>query len=191
MNLCQLSQKQYEEYDELLQYTLPGATHLANHYTYGKILYHKDYEYRLKFCRVYYETDLSCPLILKHNLQGKTLKIKRSSGAIEEILIEKDNPIIINNEDEAIIKVKVKKDNELLNKNVALTDKVSKRSGNHYMGFISQNPEVFNDDFIFEIGIENIGNDWFDKEREEWKIRISECLDKIDKFKYRFYDYND
>lgn len=175
-----------EESDDYFSKRFKGARHINCHHMYGVVLYNKKYEKRFNYLNAV--SEFEGRVILNHSLQGKTLKIKRSSGDIEEYFIEEDNPLFINSNDEVVMNILVDKDNYLV-KTVGLEDIISKRSGNTYCGFISQNPEIFDENFVLEIGIEKLDVDWFDESREEWKTMVSDTLNKIENFKYKFYEY--
>ena len=73
-------------------------------------------------------------------------------------------------------------------KNVGFGDCVSERSGNKYYGFISQNPDIFTEDFVLKLGIEKLDVDWFNEDRDKWKERIEYCLNLVG-INYEYYSY--
>ena len=79
---CMLSDEQYT-HDEIKQNKIPCLHHLQPHHSYGSVWYHPKYENLFQYVTRIAEIDLN--LIMKHNLQNRILKVKRTSGEIQEI----------------------------------------------------------------------------------------------------------
>ena len=185
-NICMLSQKTYDENDEdFLGYRFPGILDFTYSFSIGQINYHKDFEDRLPYFRACFETSENNYYISKHSLQGQKINILRSCGKIEEKLIKDDSLMIVNRKDNLVLKFYVE---DGLEKKVGFKDEVSSKSGKLYKGLISVNSELFDEDFVFKIGIEKLDKNLFDHERQLWKEKIIECLEEIG-LKYEFYYY--
>ena len=75
-----------------------------------------------------------------------------------------------------------------LTKEVGFLDIPSRSSDRIHKGLISQNPEIFNEDFVLEIGCKKLDVDWFNESEKKWKSKFSDLCEKTG-IKYKFYDY--
>ena len=183
---CFLSGNTYDEDDGNLIYSrLDCLKYVNNHHMYGTYTYHKDFRDRIKYLDLIKQYEGS--IICKHNLQGKTVKILRSSGKIQQHVIDENNPIQISSSGNLLINIYV--DPKIfLTKEVGFLDIPSRSSDRIHKGLISQNPEIFNEDFVLEIGCKKLDVDWFNESEKKWKSKFSDLCEKTG-IKYKFYDY--
>ena len=184
--LCMLSEEQYPD-DEINQSIIPCINHINPHHCYGSIWYHPKYIDRFQYTIALAEIDLG--LIMKHNLQNITMKVVRSSGEVQEINFEADNPLMINKNYGFCYRAYLDeykgmyKDMTLQNINIEEKTKI---------GIIESNPDIFTEDFVFKIGIKKNQNYWLiDDEREEWKQKIITNFAKfVPELKFEFYEFD-
>ncbi len=190
---CDLSNNQYlvDETDPNNLNTIYGYSIRSQRFIFdsplsGMIMCHPDYVYRMKYVEAYkeYLEKISC----HHNLQNKILNHKRSSGEIQEIMIDDDCPLKINRNGKICMTIYLE---DGLYKNVFLEDVVKTKNGkkNVYTGWISTNKDLFNKEFILKIGFVKLDVDWMNKERESIINEFSKALDNIGSIKYEFYEY--
>ena len=196
MNFCLLSHKSLEE-GQLENYRLPSFHHMVDDVYYKYILgifqYDPKYKHRIPYLRT--TCELEDKLCFKHNLQGKTLNVKRTAGGTTPVKIKNDIPLVFDRHGNVMLRMYLEND---LYKCVAF-DKVTKKDRT-MPGFIEVNEKIFNKDFVLKLGIEKLDIDWYEKEREEWKKKFTDYFDTISYFceetgemcplKYEFYEYS-
>jgi hypothetical protein len=196
VDFCALSHKNLEE-NELETYSLPSFYHILEDvyykYVLGVFKYDPKYKHRLPYLRT--TCELEDKLCFKHNLQGKILNVKRTSGGTTPLKISNDNPLSIDRHGNVMLRMYLEND---LYKCVSF-NKVTKKDRT-IPGFVEVNENIFNKDFVLKLGIEKLDVDWYETEREEWKKKFSNYLDTVSYFcedteemcplKYEFYEYS-
>ena len=195
VNFCTLTHKSFEE-EALEGYRLPSFYHTIEdayyRYILGVFQYDPKHKHRIPYLRT--TCELEDTLCFKHNLQGKTLNVKRTAGGTTPVKISNDNPLSIDRHGNVMLRMYLEND---LYKCVAF-DKVTKKDKT-MPGFVEVNHQIFNKDFVLKLGIEKLDVDWYDTEREEWKKKFTDYFDTVSYFcdktgemcplKYEFYEY--
>ena len=135
-SICELTGKYYE--DDIHSFRLLGSEYINPHHCYGSIFYHLSNKHLCEDANIYFECTKQ--LLTSHSLQGTEVRIQRSNGDFNTIMIEQDNPIFYCSERDVLaINIRLK-DN--LTKIVSLTDYYSSRSKSMVSGLFSINPAL-------------------------------------------------
>ena len=183
---CMLSEEQYD-HDEIHQTIIPCIHHLNEHHCYGSVWYHPKYIDRFQYVTALAEIDLG--LIMKHNLQDITMKVKRSSGKLQDVTFESDNPLMFNENHGFIYRAYFDEHKSLFKditfQNIDINDKT-------IIGLVESNPDIFTNDFVLKIGIKKNLDLWLiDDEREEWQQQIITKMAKfVPNLKFEFYEFD-
>jgi len=181
-----ISEEQYT-HDEINQNRIPCIHHINPHHCYGSVWYHPKYINRFQYVTALAEIDLG--IIMKHNLQDITMKVIRSSGEIQKIKFESDNPLVINKNYGFCYRAYVD-EYKYLHKDMTFQN--INIEGITRIGIMESNPDIFTEDFVLKIGIKKNENSWLiNDEREEWKQKIINNFDKfLPNLKFEFYEFD-
>lgn len=178
VNLCELTHNTYPK-DTLMVERLHGAEQISNHYCYGCIQFHPDNYILFKEANMYFECYMN--LIQKHSWTGLEIKIQRSNGDIMTTNIY-DNSCIRYFEEQVWFFIEFKKNKQIYNKYIPLSDYYSESEGITDKGIISLNPHFKEKELILYI---DKHPEWLNTHREKWK-NIFETEFKKSGIKFKF-----
>lgn len=188
--VCELSDTPYpskedDENNGVFCKQLTGISYISSHHCYGVVQYHISNIDLFPIVEAYKDFDHT--MVTRHNLQGKSLQIKRSNGNIEIVTINSDAPLTcykFNGVDKFIIIKTTLGENSEYVKKIPLHTYTNETDNAVHTGFIEMNPTVFTDDFVLRLGYQD--HPYMETERTQWKTDISNLLGNI---KHEFYTY--
>lgn len=181
LNVCELTNNTYPE-DTLMVEKLRGVEQISDHHCYGCIQYHPDNYILFKEANMYFECYMN--LIQKHSWTGLEIKIQRSNGDIMTTNIH-DNSCIIYFKEQVWFFIEFKKNDQIYNKCIPLSDYLSESRGITDKGIITLNPHFKEKELILYID-KHPG--WLNTQRNKWKD-IFETVFKKSGIKFKF-EYN-
>ena len=175
IRVCELSGETFDEdSDALVEKQLTGAQYISDHHCFGYITFNKSLNEDFEVANILFEIDWQ--LVQTHSLQGKTIKIKRSSGEFQDAIIPEDSPLrYIEKYNDFLIKVSFQQDGATLFKGIPLYS--YERDGEKVPGILELNPHLIDEDLVLDI-TSRAHPEWIIDEKREWLEFIKSNLSR-------------
>ena len=175
IRVCEFSGEEFpEESDSLVEKQLTGAKYISDHHCFGYVTFNKILTEDFEAANILFEIDWK--IIQTHSLQGKTIKIKRSSGVFQDAIIPEDSPLrYIDDYNDFLIKVAFEQDGCTLYKGIPLYS--YEKNGKKVPGILELNPHLIDEDLVLDI-TSRVHPEWIIDEKREWLDFIKDKLSK-------------